>query len=93
MEISSRARSGWEKATVDQEATICWKNQGDFPGHPVIKTSPSNAVGAVLISGQEAKIPHALWPKNQNIKQNIVTNSIKTLKIATSKKKKIKEEE
>ena len=52
------------------------------------KTSPSNAVGAVLISGQEAKIPHALWPKNQNIKQNIVTNSIKTLKIATSKKKK-----
>ena len=45
------------------------------------KTSPSNAVGAVLISGQEAKIPHALWPKNQNIKQNIVTNSIKTLKI------------
>ena len=59
----------------------------------MIKTSPSNAVGAVLISGQEAKFPHALWPKNQNIKQNIVTNSIKTLKIATSKKKKIKEEE
>ena len=58
----------------------------------MIKTSPSNAVGAVLISGQEAKIPHALWSKNQNIKQNIVTNSIKTLKIATSKKKKKEEE-
>ena len=54
----------------------------------MIKTSPSNAMGAVLIYGQEAKIPHALWSKNQNIKQNIVTNSIKTLKIATSKKKK-----
>ena len=59
----------------------------------MIKTSPSNAVGAVLISGQEAKIPHALWSKNQNIKQNIVTNSIKTLKIATSKKKKRKRSE
>ena len=54
----------------------------------MIKTSPSNAVGEGLISDQEAKIPHALWPKNQNIKQNIVTNSIKTLKMATSKKKK-----
>ena len=26
LEISSRAKSGWEKPTVDQEATICWKN-------------------------------------------------------------------
>ena len=54
----------------------------------MIKTSPSNVVGAHLISGQEAKIPHGLWPKKQNIKQNIVTNSIKTPKMATSKKKK-----
>ena len=59
----------------------------------MIKTSPSNAVGEGLISDQEAKIPHALWPKNQNIKQNIVTNSIKTLKMATSKKKKRKRRE
>ena len=33
------------------------------------KTSPSNAGGAGLISGQGAKIPHALGPKSQNIKQ------------------------
>ena len=34
------------------------------------------------ILGWEAKIPHASWPKNQNInnRSNIVTNSIKTLK-------------
>ena len=46
----------------------------------MVKTSsPSNAGGAGLIPGWEAKMPCALWPKNQNIKQrNIVTNSIKT---------------
>ena len=35
----------------------------DFPGHPVVKTLPSNAGGAGLIPGQGAKIPHALQPK------------------------------
>ena len=36
-----------------------------------------------LILDWGAKIPHASWPKNQNIKQKqqIVTNSIKTLKM------------
>ena len=36
----------------------------------------------VHISGQGARIPHALWPKKQNIKKRngTVTNSIKTLK-------------
>ena len=42
---------------------------GDFPGGPVVKTSPSNAVGVGSIPGQGAKIPHALGPKKQNIKQ------------------------
>ena len=32
------------------------------------------------IPGWGATISHALGPKNQNIKQNIVTNSIKTFK-------------
>ena len=35
----------------------------------MVKTLPSNVRGASLISGQEARIPHNLWPKNQNIKQ------------------------
>ena len=46
----------------------------------MVKTSPSGAGDASSIPGLGAKIPHALQPKNQNIKQsNFVTNSIKTL--------------
>ena len=37
----------------------CIKN---FPGSPVVKTSPSNAGHSDSIPGQEAKIPHALRP-------------------------------
>ena len=33
----------------------------DFPGGPVVKTSPSNAEGVGSIPGQETKIPHAAW--------------------------------
>ena len=46
----------------------------DFPGGPEVKTSPSSAGGAGLISGQGAKILHALWPKNQNIKHKLDCN-------------------
>ena len=38
----------------------------DFPGDPVLKTSPSNAEGVDLIPGWGAKIPHVLKPKIQN---------------------------
>ena len=41
----------------------------DFPDSPVVKTFPFNARGASSIPGQGAKIPHALQPKSQNIKQ------------------------
>ena len=44
---------------------MCW----DFPGSPVVGTSPSTAGGEGSIPGRGAKIPHALGPKNQNIKQ------------------------
>ena len=33
---------------------------GDFPGCPVVKDLPSNAVDAGSISGQRAKIPHSV---------------------------------
>ena len=47
----------------------------NFPGCPVVKTSPSNVGSEGSIPDQGAKIPHALWPKNQNIKQkHVVTN-------------------
>ena len=35
----------------------------------MVKTSPSDAGGVGLIPCQEAKIPHASQPKNQNMKQ------------------------
>ena len=41
----------------------------DFPGSPVVKTSPSSAGCVGLIPSQEAKIPHASQPKIQTIKQ------------------------
>ena len=47
--------------SCSQEIYASW----DFPGSPVVKTSPSNAEGAGSIPGQRAKIPHALWPKKQ----------------------------
>ena len=37
----------------------------DYPGGPVVKTSPSKAGGSGLIPSQG----NASWPKNQNIKQ------------------------
>ena len=49
---------------------------------------PFIAEGAGSIPGWEAKIPHAVWPKNQNINNgsNILTNSLKTLKMVHIKK-------
>ena len=55
----------------------------------MVKTLPSNnAGGAGLIPGQGTKIPHALRPKKTKTenKCNIVTNSIKTLKMVRVKK-------
>ena len=67
----------------------------------MVKSSPSNAKGAGSISGREAGVPHASGPKKkknngktQN-RSNIVTNSLRLYKWATSKniKKKKKRNE
>ena len=52
----------------------------DFPGGPVVKTSPSKAGGGGLIPDWGAKIPHASQPKYQNVKQKQYCNkfNIKT---------------
>ena len=68
-----------------------WHQTGyqDFPGGPVVKTLPSIAGSAGSIPGQEAKIPHALWPKNQNIKQKQYCNKFnKDFKNGPHQKKK-----
>ena len=41
----------------------------DFPGSPVVKTSPSSAEGVGSLPGWGAKIPGASWPENQNIRK------------------------
>ena len=46
----------------------------DFPGGPVVKPSPFNAMGVGLILHQGAKIPHDSQSKNQNIKQKQYCN-------------------
>ena len=47
---------------------------GNFPGGPAIKTSTSSAGSEGLIPGWSAKIPHAMWPKHQNIKEKQYCN-------------------
>ena len=62
---------------------------GDFPRGLVVKSLPSNAEGASLIPGQGAKIPHASWLKNQNIKQKQYCNKFnKIFKNGQHQKKK-----
>ena len=56
----------------------------------MIKTFLSNAGHTSSIPGQVAKIPHALKPKNQNIKQKQYCNKFNTLKMVHIKKKKLK---
>ena len=48
----------------------------DFPGSPVVKTSPFNAgrVGSVPDGG--TKIPHASWPKKKKQNQKHKTEAV-----------------
>ena len=50
---------------MKERTETCW----EFPGYPVVKTLPSYTGGVGSVPGQAAMIPHASWPKNQNIKQ------------------------
>ena len=61
----------------------------DSLGGPVVGTSPSNAGDAGLLPDWGARIPHASWPKTQNIKQKQYCNKFNKdfKKLSTSKKK------
>ena len=48
----------------------------DFLGGPVVKTWPSIAGGAGLISAQGTKIPLVSGSKNKNIKKKTKTEAI-----------------
>ena len=56
----------------------------------MVRTSPSNTGSTGSIPGWVTKIPHASWPKTQNIKNrsNTVTNSVKALKMVHINNKK-----
>ena len=58
--ISKSSQHLHEEEFPSQE-TIFW----DFPGGPVVKTSPSSAGGVGSIPSWGAKIPHASWPKHK----------------------------
>ena len=48
--------------------------RGTFLGGPVVKTLTSSEAGMGSIPGWGAKILHALWPKNQKLKQKQYCN-------------------
>ena len=65
------------RALAWEERHLKRLRRGDFLGGLMAKTLPSNAEGVGLIPGRRAKIPHALQPKNQNIKQKQYCNKFK----------------
>ena len=53
----------------------------------MVKIVPSHAGAAGLILGVGAKMPHSLWPQNQNIKQRQYSNEFNVdFKMANIKK-------
>ena len=58
----------WEKLNKNRNTSKV-NIYRDFPGSPVVGTSPSNAGAVGSVPGRKAKIPHASRPKIQNIKQ------------------------
>ena len=61
------------KIILGFKIAACW----DFPGGPVVKTSPFKARGVGSIPGWKAKIPNALRPKKlQNVKQKQYCNKV-----------------
>ena len=75
------------------ENAIRNQDLGDFPGGPVVKTSPSSARCVGLIPGQGVKTPHASRPKNQNINQKQYCNKFsKDFKNGPHQKKFLKKE-
>ena len=60
------------------------RQKGDSPAGPVVKTLPSSVGGAGSIPDGGAKIPHAFWPRNENIKQKQYHNKFTMEKLLLS---------
>ena len=64
----------WRSMEKDRKEMLKMVTVRDFPGGPVVRTSPSNAGGAGSLPGRGAEIPHASGPKNQKLKQKQYCN-------------------
>ena len=64
----------WSGLPLLKEPVKKKKKSRDLPGSPVVKTLPSKEGGTGYIPGRGVKIPHALRPKTQNIKQKQYCN-------------------
>ena len=53
----------WKDALFLSSIIVFKRQFRDFPGSPVVETSPSNTGAAGLIPGWKAEILHASWPK------------------------------
>ena len=71
---------GYQRGKVGRDKLGVWDQQvqntiyRDFSGGPVVETLPATAGSVGSIPSWGAKIPHALWPKNQTIKQKQYCN-------------------
>ena len=73
---------------MNQWVLVNFKSCWVFPGAPGVKPSLSNAEGPGSISGWEARISLASWPKHQNTEQ-YCNKFNKDIKMVHIKKKKI----
>ena len=74
--VASRFFTIWATRALLTQSMSC----KDFSTGLEVKISPSNARGAGSAPGWGAKIPHALQPKNQNIKQKYYYNNRNNIK-------------
>ena len=71
----------WDGSSGSMYVRIAVKTR-DVPGSRVVRTLPSKSRRVDSTPGQGAEVPHALWPKKQNIKQKqYCDKSINSLKI------------
>ena len=82
--VTERGTRGELEKMLQKTPLMCtW----DFPGGPMVRASPCNAGGVGLTPGQGTKIPHASWPRNQDIKPKQCCNRFsKDLKMVYIKK-------
>ena len=65
------------EVTQQQQCKMKIQVPTDFPGGPVVKTSPSNTWGVGLMPGQGAKISHTLQPKKPKHNTEVILYQIR----------------